>query len=97
MVCEDMWFPDVAECLAETGAELLLVPNGSPFDVAKWDVRLNHGVASVVETGLPMMYVHYVGGQDELVFDGGGFLLNADRRQAGNGRAAGRARGGQSV
>ncbi|MFC3677803.1 NAD+ synthase [Ferrovibrio xuzhouensis] len=82
MVCEDMWFPDVAECLAETGAELLLVPNGSPFDVAKWDVRLNLGVARVVETGLPLMYVNYVGGQDELVFDGGGFVLNADRSMA---------------
>jgi NAD+ synthase len=82
MVCEDMWFPDVAECLAETGAELLVVPNGSPFDVTKWDVRLHLGVERVVETGLPLLYVNYVGGQDELVFDGGGFVLNADRTMA---------------
>lgn len=80
MVCEDMWLPDVAECLAETGAEMLVVPNGSPFEAGKWDVRLNLGVARVVETGLPLLYVNYIGGQDELVFDGGGFVLNADRR-----------------
>ncbi|WP_300296262.1 NAD+ synthase [Ferrovibrio sp.] len=80
MVCEDMWLPDVAECLAETGAEMLIVPNGSPFEAGKWDTRLNLGVARVVETGLPLLYVNYIGGQDELVFDGGGFVLNADRR-----------------
>ncbi|WP_374466203.1 NAD+ synthase [Ferrovibrio sp.] len=80
MVCEDMWLPDVAECLAETGAEMLVVPNGSPFEAGKWDMRLNLGVARVVETGLPLLYVNYIGGQDELVFDGGGFVLNADRR-----------------
>ncbi|WP_341703509.1 NAD+ synthase [Ferrovibrio sp.] len=82
MVCEDMWFADVAECLGETGAEILVVPNGSPFDTAKWDVRLNLGVARVVETGLPLIYVNYVGGQDELVFDGASFVLNADRSMA---------------
>lgn len=82
MVCEDMWFADVAECLGETGAEMLVIPNGSPFDITKWDVRLNLAVARVVETGLPLVYVNYVGGQDELVFDGGGFVLNADRSMA---------------
>jgi NAD+ synthase len=78
MVCEDMWLPDVAECLAETGAEMLIVPNGSPFETNKWDQRLPLGIARVVETGLPLLYVNRTGGQDELVFDGGGFVLNAD-------------------
>jgi len=81
-ICEDIWFPDVAECLAETGAEILLVPNGSPFDRAKRDVRVAEAVARVVETGLPLLYVNQVGGQDELVFDGASFVLNADRRPA---------------
>lgn len=79
MICEDMWVPDVAECLSETGAEILVVPNGSPFETDKWDTRLNLAVARVVESGLPLIYVNRVGGQDELVFDGGGFVLNADR------------------
>jgi len=78
MVCEDMWLPDVAECLAETGAEMLVVPNGSPYEANKWDQRLPLGIARVVETGLPLLYVNRTGGQDELVFDGGGFVLNAD-------------------
>ncbi len=79
MICEDMWFSDVAETLQETGAELLVVLNGSPFDCDKPNVRLNHGVARVVETGLPLIYVNQVGGQDELVFDGASFVLGADR------------------
>ena len=79
MICEDMWFEDVAETLAESGAELLVVPNGSPYDVEKPDVRLNHAVARVRETGLPLIYVNQIGGQDDLVFDGASFVLNADR------------------
>jgi NAD+ synthase len=79
MVCEDMWFEDVAETLAESGAELLIVPNGSPFELDKPDVRLNHAVARVRETGLPLVYVNQLCGQDDLVFDGGSFVLNADR------------------
>jgi NAD+ synthase len=78
MICEDMWTEDVAECLAETGAELLVVPNGSPFEDGKQDTRLNLAVARVKETGLPLVYANMVGGQDELVFDGGSFVLNAD-------------------
>jgi NAD+ synthase len=81
-VCEDMWTPDVTECLAETGAEILLVPNGSPYHHGKEDVRLNLAVARVTETGLPLVYVNQVGGQDELVFDGSSFALNADRSLA---------------
>ena len=81
-ICEDIWGPDPAECLSETGTEFLLVPNGSPFDAMKRDHRLNVAVARVVETGLPLAYLNQVGGQDELVFDGGSFVLNADRRLA---------------
>jgi NAD+ synthase len=83
MVCEDMWFPDVAECLAESGAENLVVINGSPFDIVNVDARLNHAVARVTETGLPLVYVNQVGGQDELVFDGGSFVLDAASRLMG--------------
>lgn len=82
MICEDMWLPDVSECLAETGAEILIVPNGSPFEADKWNERLPLVVARVVETGLPLMYVNRTGGQDELVFDGGGFVVNADHSLA---------------
>jgi len=79
MVCEDMWQPDVAECLQESGAEILVVLNGSPYALDKWDQRLHLAVERVTETRLPMVYVNQVGGQDELVFDGGSFVLNTDR------------------
>ncbi|MGJ3260567.1 MAG: NAD+ synthase [Rhodospirillales bacterium] len=78
MVCEDLWFPDVAECLQESGAELLISLNGSPFDVNKVDVRLNTALERVTETGLASLYVNQVGGQDELAFDGGSFVVNPD-------------------
>ncbi len=81
-VCEDIWSADVVECLAETGAELLLVPNGSPYWRGKDDVRLNVAIARVVESALPLVYVNQVGGQDELVFDGASFALHADRSLA---------------
>ena len=82
MVCEDMWTPEVAECLAETGSEILIVANGSPFEHDKPEQRLNLAVARVVESGLPLIYVNQVGGQDELVFDGASFALNGDRSLA---------------
>ena len=78
MVCEDMWTDEVAECLEESGAELLVVINGSPFEVDKTDQRLNLAVSRVAESGLPMIYVNQVGGQDELVFDGSSFVLGGD-------------------
>jgi NAD+ synthase len=81
-VCEDIWTPDIVECLAETGSEILLVPNGSPFEVAKEDVRLNLIAARVTESGLPLAYLNQVGGQDELVFDGASLVCNADRSLA---------------
>ena len=82
MICEDMWTPDAAETLVESGAEILLVPNGSPFERAKLDVRMQLALARVTETGLPIVYLNQVGGQDELVFDGNSFVLQADRRLA---------------
>ena len=75
-ICEDAWHPDVSETLAETGAEFLLVPNGSPYYRGKFDVRLSHMVSRVVETGLPLIYLNMVGGQDDQVFDGASFALN---------------------
>ncbi|MFG1477735.1 NAD+ synthase [Xanthobacter sp. V4C-4] len=78
-VCEDMWGPDVVECLVETGAEILVVPNGSPYRSSVYEERENVAVARVVESRLPLLYVNQVGGQDELVFDGASFILNADR------------------
>ena len=81
-ICEDIWWPDVAECLAETGAEMLLCPNGSPYRKNVIDQRMNQVVQRVVETELPLIYLNQVGGQDELVFDGASFGLNADRSLA---------------
>jgi NAD+ synthase len=78
-ICEDIWGPEVVECLSETGGEILLVPNGSPYWRGKTEHRLNIAVARVVESGLPLVYLNMVGGQDELVFDGASFVLNADR------------------
>lgn len=75
-ICEDAWFSDVAETLAETGADILLVPNGSPYHRHKHDTRLNHVVARTVETGLPIAYLNMVGGQDDQVFDGASMVLN---------------------
>ncbi|KAA8614169.1 NAD+ synthase [Salipiger aestuarii] len=75
-ICEDAWYEDVAETLAETGAEFLLVPNGSPYHRDKHETRLNHMVARVVDTGLPLIYLNMVGGQDDQVFDGASFVLN---------------------
>ncbi|MEZ5923404.1 MAG: NAD+ synthase [Hyphomicrobiaceae bacterium] len=81
-ICEDIWQPDVVECLEETGAELLIVPNGSPYSDGKHDTRMQIAVARVTESGLPLAYVNQVGGQDELVFEGASFVLNADRSLA---------------
>ena len=81
-ICEDIWGTDVVECLSETGAEILISPNGSPFEWKKPDVRMNIAVARVVESGLPLLYLNQVGGQDELVFDGGSFVLNANGKLA---------------
>jgi NAD+ synthase len=77
-VCEDIWGPEPAECIAETGGEILLVLNGSPYRRGVGDERLNVAVPRVKETGLPLVYANQVGGQDELVFDGVSFGLHTD-------------------
>jgi NAD+ synthase len=82
MICEDWWFPAVSETLAESGAEVLLSVNGSPFEAGKDDHRVQLAIRRVVETGLPFVFLGQVGGQDELVFDGKSFVLNADRSVA---------------
>ncbi len=82
MICEDWWFPAVAETLAESGAELLLSINGSPFEDGKPARRIGLAVERVVETGLAYVFLAMVGGQDELVFDGASFVLNPDRSLA---------------
>ena len=92
-ICEDIWleesedYENVVECLAETGAEILVVPNGSPYARDKNDLRLSIAVARVTESGLPLIYLNQVGGQDELVFDGASFAL--ERRSLGGGAVAG--------
>jgi len=82
MVCEDWWFPAVSETLAESGAEVLISINGSPFEVGKAERRVDLAVPRVVETGLAFAFLGQVGGQDELVFEGGSFVLNPDRSLA---------------
>lgn len=77
-ICEDIWRDDVVECLVETGAEILLVPNGSPYWRGKNDARINVAAARVVESRLPLIYLNQLSGQDELVFDGASFGLHAD-------------------
>ncbi|WJY23279.1 NAD+ synthase [Fontisubflavum oceani] len=75
-ICEDAWFEDVTETLAETGAEILLVPNGSPYHRGKFALRQMLMVSRVVETGLPLVYLNLLGGQDDQIFDGASFVLN---------------------
>ena len=82
-VCEDIWGElGVCETLAESGAEILLVPNGSPYHRSKMEVRHQIAVRQVVETGLPLVYANQTGGQDELLFDGGSFVINANHHLA---------------
>ena len=78
-ICEDGWLAPVSIHLKERGAELLISTNGSPYEIDKDDRRLEEVFAARVrETGLPLMFLNRVGGQDELVFDGSSFVLNAD-------------------
>ena len=77
-ICEDIWSAEPVECIGETGGEILLVPNGSPYRRGVIDERLNVAVARVKEAGLPLVYANQVGGQDELVFEGASFVLNPD-------------------
>jgi NAD+ synthase len=77
-ICEDIWKQGVCAALEETGAEILCVPNGSPFEAGKEDLRLKLAAARVNETGLPLIYLNQLGGQDEVVYDGASFVLNGD-------------------
>jgi NAD+ synthase len=82
-ICEDIWGElGVCETLAESGAEMLLVPNGSPYYRGKVDIRHQVVLRQVIETGLPLVYAAQLGGQDELVFDGASFAINADHSLA---------------
>ena len=82
-ICEDVWLPEVCAHLKARGAEILLTPNGSPYEIDKDDLRSSTvAAARVKETGLPMAYLNRVGGQDELAFDGASFVLNADGAMA---------------
>ena len=77
-ICEDIWVDGVCAHLASRGAELFIVPNGSPYEVEKDDIRLALARGRVADTGLPLAYLNRVGGQDEIVFDGSSFVLNTD-------------------
>ncbi len=77
-ICEDIWKQDVTASLADAGSQILCVPNGSPFEAGKEDVRLKLAAARVAESGLPLIYLNQLGGQDEVVYDGASFVLNAD-------------------
>ena len=76
-VCEDIWTQDVCAALADAGAQILLVPNGSPFEAGKEDVRIGLAKSRVRETGLPLVYLNQLGGQDEVAYDGASFVVNA--------------------
>ncbi|TNM64817.1 NAD+ synthase [Aliirhizobium smilacinae] len=82
-ICEEIWNEmGVCETLAESGAEILLVPNGSPYYRGKLDVRYQVALRQVIESGLPLVFANQLGGQDELVFDGASFAFNADKSLA---------------
>lgn len=82
-ICEEIWNDlGICETLAEAGAEILLVPNGSPYYRGKVDVRHQVALRQVIESGLPLVFANQLGGQDELVFDGASFGFNADKTLA---------------
>src|SRR5271166_550359 len=81
-ICEDIWEPDPVECILETGGEILLVGNASPYERNKLATRQSIAVNRVVESGLPLIYLNLMGGQDEIVFDGASFVLNVDHSLA---------------
>lgn len=77
-ICQDAWSPDVCEAQVESGADIFLVVNGSPYYRGKMDDRVMQMVGRVIETQRPLAYLNMVGGQDDQVFDGGSFVLNSD-------------------
>ena len=84
LICEDAWFDEPGQLAKEAGAELLAVINASPFHVGKGGERIERMRQGALHTGLPLVYAHHVGGQDEVVFDGASFVLHADGTLAGN-------------
>src|SRR3546814_18803444 len=83
MICEDMWAPDVSECLEESGAEIHIVINGSPYELNKTEKRIQLALQLSGDTGLPLFYVYQVGGQAGWVFDG-----RSDVRRVGKERGS---------
>jgi len=81
-ICQDIWDPEVCECLKESGAELIFSINGSTYNINKMDLRLNVAISRAVENDIPLIYVNMVGGQDELIFDGGSFAINNNGKLA---------------
>ncbi len=82
-ICEDIWFPTVCAHLLGQGAEIFFAPHGSPFEIDKDDRRIAEVAgARVAETGLPLIFLNRVGGQDEIVFDGASFVVNGDGKLA---------------
>ena len=77
-ICEDIWTENVIECLCETGAEIILSINASPYSLKKHDQRMSVAVSRVIESKIPLIYLNRVGGQDELVFDGASFCLSRE-------------------
>lgn len=78
LICEDVWFAEPVRASVAAGAELIVVPNASPYDFKKLDLRYDVVRARVAESGVPMLYTHMTGGQDELIFDGASFAISAD-------------------
>jgi NAD+ synthase len=83
LICEDGWFEDVPRSLAAQGADVMLWLNGSPFAIGKNVIRRNHGERIFIQSGVPVVYVNLVGGQDELVFDGDSFSFDGERQWQG--------------
>ena len=81
-ICQDIWEPEVCECLKESGAELIFSINGSTYNINKMDLRLNVTISRAVENEIPLIYLNMVGGQDELIFDGGSFAINNNGKLA---------------
>ena len=78
LICEDVWFAEPVAAAKEAGAQLIVVPNASPYDIDKLETRYDVVQARVRESGVPILYAHWTGGQDELLFDGASFGINGD-------------------
>ncbi len=78
LICEDVWFAEPVAAVKAKGAEMIVVPNASPYDFQKLHVRYDVVRARAAQSGLPILYAHMTGGQDELLFDGASFAINAD-------------------